>query len=182
MNKHTWHSLQNYLHYAAFHKHFASRDCVACTYERKRLAGTDCVGCTCDRKQFHRIIVFFSSIVRISIFECSPVTHELILPSVCARRAYPRRFLGRVGRTPLSPTLTWRRFQMPSRKGVKNRLYSTDAYQWCDGQDPSVSLECWSFSFIAIAFFMSYTYSFDYEIMQLPDTGGIPCVLSNVTT
>ena len=36
--------------------------------------------------------------------------------------------------------------------------------------------------FIAIAFLMSNTYSFDYEIMQLPDTGGIPCVLSNVTT
>ena len=29
---------------------------------------------------------------------------------------------------PLSPTLTWRRFQMSSRKGVKNRLYSTDVY------------------------------------------------------
>ena len=29
---------------------------------------------------------------------------------------------------------------------------------------------------------MAYTYSSDYEIMQLPDTGGIPCVLSNVTT
>ena len=29
---------------------------------------------------------------------------------------------------------------------------------------------------------MSNTYSFDYEIMQLSDTGGIPCVLSNVTT
>ena len=38
------------------------------------------------------------------------------------------------------------------------------------------------FSFIAIAFFMSYTYSFDYEIMQLPDTEGILYVLSNVTT
>ena len=36
--------------------------------------------------------------------------------------------------------------------------------------------------FIAIAFFMSNTYSFDYEIMQLLDTEGIPCVLSNVTT
>ena len=36
--------------------------------------------------------------------------------------------------------------------------------------------------FIAIDFFMSNTYSFDYEIMQLPDTGGMPCVLSNVKT
>src|SRR3989337_2882367 len=39
------------------------------------------------------------------------------------------RFLGRVGRTPLSPTLTWRQFQMPSRKGIKNRLFRTDAHQ-----------------------------------------------------
>ena len=36
--------------------------------------------------------------------------------------------------------------------------------------------------FIAIAFLMLNTYSFDYEIIQLPDIGGIPCVLSNVTT
>ena len=36
--------------------------------------------------------------------------------------------------------------------------------------------------FIATAFLMSNTYSFDHEIMQLPDTEGIPCVLSNVTT
>ena len=102
---------------------------MGCTYERKCLARTDYVGCTCDRKFFCRIIVFFSSTVRISVFECSTVAHDLILPNVCARRAYPRWFLGRVGRTPLSPTLTWRRFQMPSRKGVKNRLFRTDAYQ-----------------------------------------------------
>ena len=130
MNNHTWHSLENCLRYATLCKRFPWSDCVGCIYERKRLAGTDCVGCTCDRKQFHRIIVFFSSTVCISIFERSPVAHDLILPNVCARRAYPRWFLGRVGRTPLSPTLTWRRFQMSSRKGVKNRLYSTDAYQW----------------------------------------------------
>ena len=76
---------------------------MGCTYERKRLAGTDCVGCTCGRKQFRPIIVFFSSTVRISVFERSPVAHDLILPSMCARRAYPRRFLGRVGRTPYRP-------------------------------------------------------------------------------
>ena len=35
--------------------------------------------------------------------------------------------------------------------------------------------------FIGFAFLMTNTYSFDYEIMQLPDTGGIPCVLSNIT-
>ena len=28
---------------------------------------------------------------------------------------------------------------------------------------------------------MSNTYSFDYDIMQHPDTGGMPYVLSNVT-
>ena len=49
---------------------------------------------------FAYIIVFFSSTVRISVFERSLVAHDLILPSVCARRAYPRWFLGRVGRTP----------------------------------------------------------------------------------
>ena len=36
--------------------------------------------------------------------------------------------------------------------------------------------------FIAIAFLMPNTCFFDHEIMQLPDTGGIPCVLSNITT
>ena len=45
-----------------------------------------------------------------------PIAHG---PSLGPTRAYPRRFLGRVGRTPLSPTLTWRWFQMPLRKGVK---------------------------------------------------------------
>ena len=55
---------------------------------------------------FACIIVFFSTTMRITIFGRSLVAHDLILPSVCARRAYPRRFLGRVGRTPLSPTLT----------------------------------------------------------------------------
>ena len=76
---------------------------MGCTYERKRLAGTDCVGCTCVRKQFCHIIVFFSSIVRISVFERLPVAHDLILLSVCAKRAYPRRFLDRVGRSPYCP-------------------------------------------------------------------------------
>ena len=36
--------------------------------------------------------------------------------------------------------------------------------------------------FIATAFLMSDTYSFDHEIMQLSDSGGMPCVLSNVST
>ena len=52
------------------------------------------------------ILFYFSTTVCITIFARSSVAHSLILPSVCARRAYPRRFLGRVGRTPLSPTLT----------------------------------------------------------------------------
>ena len=73
---------------------------MGCTYERKCLAGTDRVGCTCDRKQFRPIIVFFSSTVRISIFERSPVAHDLILPNVCARRAYPRWFSGSCGKDP----------------------------------------------------------------------------------
>ena len=74
---------------------------MGCAYKRKRLAGTNYVGCTCDRKEFCRIIVFSIYTICISVFERSPVAHDLILPSVCARRAYPRRFLGRVGRTPV---------------------------------------------------------------------------------
>ena len=35
---------------------------------------------------------------------------------------------------------------------------------------------------LLFAFFMTYTCSSDYEIVQLPNTGGTPCVLSNVTT
>ena len=38
------------------------------------------------------------------------------------------------------------------------------------------------YSFIATAFFMTYTSSSDYEIMQLPNTRGTHCVLSNITT
>ena len=37
-------------------------------------------------------------------------------------------------------------------------------------------------SFTAIAFFMTYTCSYDYEIMQLPNTGGTLCVLPNIKT
>ena len=36
--------------------------------------------------------------------------------------------------------------------------------------------------YVAIAFFMTYTCSYDYEIMQLPFARGTPCVLRNVTT
>ena len=43
---------------------------------------------------------FFSSTICITVFERSPVAQDLILPSVCAKRAYPRWFFGRVGRTP----------------------------------------------------------------------------------
>ena len=38
------------------------------------------------------------------------------------------------------------------------------------------------YSFIATAFFMTYTCSSDYEIMKLPNIGGTLSVLSNVTT
>ena len=63
-------------------------------------------------------------------FRCLARTHtSSFCPSLCPRRAYPQQFLGHVGKTPLSPTLTWRRFQMPSRRVVKNHLYSTDAYR-----------------------------------------------------
>ena len=37
-------------------------------------------------------------------------------------------------------------------------------------------------NFIATAFFMTYTSSSDYEIMQLLNTVGTLCVLPNVTT
>ena len=38
------------------------------------------------------------------------------------------------------------------------------------------------YSFIATAFFMTYTCSCDYEIMQLLFTRGTLCVLPNITT
>ena len=38
------------------------------------------------------------------------------------------------------------------------------------------------YSFIATAVFMTYTCSYDYEIMQLPNTRGTLCVLPNITT
>ena len=38
------------------------------------------------------------------------------------------------------------------------------------------------YSFIATALSMTYTCSSDYEIMQVPDTGGTLCVLPNVRT
>ena len=79
---------------------------------------------------FSCIIVFFSTIVRISVFECSSVAHDLILPSVCARRAYPRWFLGRVGRTPYHRHSLGDGSEHCRGKGLKNRLYSTGMYQW----------------------------------------------------
>ena len=55
-----------------------------------------------------------------------PIAHELILPHpVCQDGLSPTVF-GSCGKDPLSPTLTWRWFQMPSRKGV---LFRTDTYQ-----------------------------------------------------
>ena len=101
MNNHTRHSLQNCLRYATLRKHFPCSDCVGCIYKRKRLAGTNCVGCTCDRKQFCRIIVFFSTTIRISVFERSPVAHDRIIivlallyvfPYLSARRLHTTSF------------------------------------------------------------------------------------------
>ena len=60
-------------------------------------------------------------------FRCLARSH--MAPAWVPGEPIPDDFLGRVGRIPLSPTLTWRRFQMSSRKGVKNHLFSTDAYQ-----------------------------------------------------
>ena len=37
-------------------------------------------------------------------------------------------------------------------------------------------------TYVVTSFFMTYTCSYYYEIMQLPNTGGTPCVLSKVTT
>ena len=37
---------------------------------------------------------------------------------------------GSCGKDTLSHTLTWQWFQVLSRKGVKNRLFRTDAHQW----------------------------------------------------
>ena len=85
--------------------------------------GNVCLGMTvCD------VLTTGTDWACIIVFDRSPVAHDLILCSVCDRRAYHRQFLGRVGKTPLSPTLTWRKFQMPSRKSVKNHLYSTSLY------------------------------------------------------
>ena len=93
----------------------------------KMIYGIHRVGCTYLRKWFSRITVWdVHTYGNDWVSMPRPISHG---PRVGPRRAYPRRFLGRVGRTPLSPTLTWRWFQMPSRKGVLNRLYSTDAYQ-----------------------------------------------------
>ena len=36
--------------------------------------------------------------------------------------------------------------------------------EWCDGQEPSVSLALWSFKFIAIASFMTYKCSYDMRL------------------
>ena len=58
-----------------------------------------------------------------------PIAHKLILPQLVCQEGLSPTVSGSCGKDLLSPTLTWRRFQMPSRKGVKNRLYSTNTYQ-----------------------------------------------------
>ena len=51
----------------------------------------------------------------------------------------------------------------------------TSLREWCDGQDPNYKAYD-RIKFIAIAFCMSSICSYDHEIMQLIDTGGVPCV------
>ena len=53
-------------------------------------------------------------------------------------------FLGRVGRTPLLLSLTRRRFQMSSRKGIKIRLFRTNTPQcwfWVYPQFATITLD-----------------------------------------
>ena len=54
---------------------------------------------------------------------------QFILPQPMCQEGLSPTVSGSCGKDPPSPTLTWRRFQMPSRKGVKNHLYSTSLYQ-----------------------------------------------------
>ena len=62
-----------------------------------------------------------------------PIAHELILPQLVCQEGLSPTVSGSCGKDPLSLTLTWRRFQMPSPKGVKNRVFRTDAYQCAAG-------------------------------------------------
>jgi len=93
----------------------------------ERISGIHRVGCTYLRKWFLGFTMWdVHTYGNDWVSMPRPIAHG---PSLGPTRAYPRRFLGRVGRTPLSPTLTWRWFQMSSWKGVLNRLFRTSLYQ-----------------------------------------------------
>jgi len=96
-------TIVNYLWWVAHHKRSTTEYRLRWQCEHKQVARMDRLAIRDIRKSF-------------------------IGTTVCTMAPYPRWFLGCVGRTPLSPTLTWRRFQMPPWKGVKNRLYSTSLY------------------------------------------------------
>ena len=81
------------------------------------------MGCTCDQKQFRPIIVFFCS-VHISIFECSPVAHDLIFAKNVCQEVISLTISGSCGKDPPIAHTHLATVPMPSRKGVKNRLFS----------------------------------------------------------
>jgi hypothetical protein len=66
---------------------------------------------------------------------CSCIAYDYIWQCIGISAPYRRWFLGRVGRTPLSHTHARRRFKTLSRKGGKNRLYSTSLHQCINHED-----------------------------------------------
>ena len=67
---------------------------------------------------FACIIVFFSTTVRISVFALTGRTRPHFAERVCHEGISPTIYRS-CGKDLVSPTLTWQRFQMLSRKGVK---------------------------------------------------------------
>ena len=64
---------------------------MGCAYERKRLAGLT-VRDVLRPETISPYNCIFICIVRISVFDRSPVAHDLILPNVCARGHIPDGF------------------------------------------------------------------------------------------
>ena len=87
---------------------------------------------------------------------------------------------GSCGKDPLSPTLTWRRFQMSSRKGIKNRLFRTNTHQcwfWVYPQFATITLDLCMHSLHNLIMFYSYACQLLYTmelIMQIKRDE--PCV------
>ena len=52
----------------------------------------------------------------------------------------------------------------------------TSLGEWCDGQNPTVSIAVDRVSLLLLLSYLSNTCLFDHEIVQLPDSGGMPCV------